>query len=631
MSAICGVFKLKGASPADGAVVEAMCNVLKHRGPDGHRLMRSEDGRVCMGYRWLKAGGPEEQMRQPAAAAGGKVLIAFEGALTEKIGREPNPAERIALSYVEHGENFLDVCQGEFGLALYDAEKRRLILARDRAGARALYYAVTEGAVYFSSEAAALLECPGVERVLNDEGVYHYFTFGACPPPYTLFKDVCKLRPAEMRTFDENGRQSGRAYWNMLSGSLLEGGEEEFIERTLELLRASTGELSSYSRAGAAVFLSGGLDSASMLACLAGGGGRVRTITLGSAGPDGKPMGEMDEARVVAERFGSEHHEVVIGRDELLGRFRRLMERTDDPYSASEAVLVDAIAEKASEIGAAVVLYGEAADVGFAEAGAAEAARGLEAEEKHLSRKSRLALRAGAFRRNVMPRLFGRFRSIDESGEMYARAARGRRLHWGWGIQIGEDFKRILMADDYLKRIEGVSSYDVVTEQYREMESARPGVTTLQKMSYLKYGLWTAEKWARSAVFPHGIDARLPFFDRRLTEFAMALPERALVGDGRGKYLLKRAMENILPDEIINREKVGFTSPVISWLSDALADMLEEEMKRSNELDGALFEFRVIHKLIKAHRAKKADNKWVLMQLVTFFAWYRRWIARRSV
>jgi len=368
-----------------------------------------------------------------------------------------------------------------------------------------------------------------------------------------------------------------------------------------------------------------------MLAALAPRDSRIRTVTLGFAGPDGEPMGEMDEARVVAERFGSEHHEVVIGRDELLGRFRRLMERTDDPYSASEAVLVDAIAEKASEIGAAVVLYGEAGDVDFSGTGTIEEARVLEAQEAGLSAKPAWLLRAAAYWRNRMPGIFGRYRSIDRHGEMCRRAARRQRLYWGSGILMGEGFKHILLADDFLKGVSGISSYDIVEEYYREIESARPAATMLQKMNYLNYKIWTVEQWARAAVFPHGVDARLPFLDRRLVEFAMALPERAVVGDGRGKYLLKRAMENLLPDEIINRKKVGFTSPVINWLSEILADMLEEEMKRSNELDGDLLEFRVIHKLIKAHRAKKADNKWVLLQLVTFFSWYRHWIARRSM
>jgi len=623
--------KLKGASPADCAVVEAMCAVLKHRGPDGHRVAQSADGRACIGYRWLKAGCPEDEMVQPAAEAERGIILAFEGALTEEIGAQPNAAQKIAALYVEKGDDFIHDVKGEFGLALYDAGERRLALARDRTGTRALYYTVTAEAVWFASEAAALLECPGVERALDDEGVYHHFTFGACPAPYTLYKGIRKLRPAEMAAFAESGAKSARLYWNMLSAPLVEGSDEELAERTLELMRASTNDMSRYAQGGADVFLSGGLDSSAMLAALDARGKKIKTITLGFAGPDGKPMGEMAQARLVAGKLGSEHYEVILDREGLINRFKRLHVNMDDPYTASEATLLDAIAEKAAECGAAVALYGEAGDVDFSGAGAIGDARALEAEEARLRAKPRFLLRAAAYRRNRVPGLFGHYRSIDRRGEMCSRASRRQRLYWGSGIQMGEDFKRLLLAGDFLKRVQGISSYDIVAQFYREMDKARPRATMLQKMNYLDYKVWTVEHWARAAIFPHGIDARLPFLDRRMVEFAMALPERAVVGDGRGKYLLKRAMENILPDEIINRKKVGFTSPVIDWLSGVLADMLEEEMRRSSELAGTLLNFNVLRRLIRAHRARKADNKWVLLQLVTFFSWYRHWIARRPV
>jgi asparagine synthase (glutamine-hydrolysing) len=641
MCGICGVLAFNNSFACDERVAVAMRDTMTHRGPDDEGVWCSPTGRVALGHRRLSIVDVSHSGHQPMANEDGSVWVTFNGEIynhaelrdeLEAKGhryRSRCDTETVVHLYEEEGERCVERLDGMFAIAVWDERRRELFLARDRLGKKPLYWTRTPAGLAFASEIKALLRHPAVSADLNVEAFHDYLTFVSTPAPSTMFDSIGKLSPAERMTVSADGRIRSDTYWTPFSSrateELADGDEDELGERLMELLRDSISRRM-MSDVPFGVFLSGGVDSSTNVALMSELMSEpVRTFSVAFRRHD--RYNELEYARRIARLFKTDHHEVLIDVDDLVSFLPKMVHHQDEPIADAVCVPLYYVSKLARESGTKVVQVGEGADELFH--GYQKYLNALTKRRRYwepiqhappLARRllggSAVAL-ARHTKRGIVP------------AQYIANATSGRLPFWGGAICYTGELKRQILA----RNGDRPDAYRVVRRLWEQAEQDFPRADLLQKMTYLELRQRLAELLLMRVdkmTMATSVEARAPFLDRQLVEFALALPPRMKVRDGVGKWLLKRSVDGLVPTDIVNRPKQGFGTPVADWFRGDLGRRAQRTIRDSSLAERGLLDYARIDELWRAHRSGRANWGFQLWSLYNVSAWHDHWVARRE-
>lgn len=610
--------------PPESAWLLGAASALRHRGPDDQGL-HSEPG-AGLAFRRLAivdvASG-----HQPLSNEDGTVWIAFNGEIYNHAGlrreleglghryRTHSDTETIVHAYEEWGERCLDRLHGMFGFALWDRPRRRMFVARDRVGIKPLYWTRTEGGGYaFASEIKALFAFPGVERRAHLPSLAEHLTLRYVAAPNTAFEGIHKLPPAHCMTL-EGGRMEVRRWWQPSYEPKLALSEDAALtEAEARLGTAVESHLMSDVPLGA--LLSGGVDSSLVVALMSRTASRpVQTFSVGFDAPG--PYSELPYARAVARHCGSEHREIVVGAEDIARELPQLAWHQDEPVSEPAAIPTFLVTRLARET-VTVVLTGEGGDelfAGYPKYAVEPMAR-------------RLAHLPGPLRKlaldQVIDRLPFRFRKLQVVGRSARFRDEGERLAAWFAGFAGEERERLL--GPRLREHSGAGA-----APFRAALADSPARAPLDRMLDLDLRLWLTDdllmKMDKMSMAA-SVEARVPLLDTALIEWAMRLPRRHKIRGLEGKVLLKRLARRLLPREVVDRPKVGFTVPLSPWFRGPLRPLLEDTLLSQASLGRGLLDPKTVRGLVEDHVQGRRDRGRELWTLLTLELWHQQWIDR---
>jgi asparagine synthase (glutamine-hydrolysing) len=610
MCGICGIATTHGV--ADVETLRSMSDLLVHRGPDS--AGEHVDGGVALAARRLSILDLEHG-DQPIANEDGSCVVVQNGEIynypelrreLERAGhalRTRCDTEALVHLYEEHGVGFAERLRGMFAVAIWDASRRRLVLARDRYGIKPLYYRHAGDELRFASELRAL---PRGE--IDLDAVEAFLAFNSIPAPYSILRDVRKL-PAGHVLVWEDGAVRLERYARpgpAIADEIRTGDEAELVEELRARLRDSV-RAHLLSDVPVGVLLSGGVDSAALAALAAQETPEaVHTFTIGFAE---RSFDERADARLVAERYGTEHHELLVRPEpELL--LRALADTFDEPFADSSALPTYLVSQLAADH-VKVALSGEGGDELFG--GYYTYAADLFADRvAPLARIARPLVEA-------LP-ASTRKASLDYRAKRFVRAAHLPPLerHHGW--------KEIFSVEARSELTGRGATFDPV-DVYRARYAETTGAPQLARLQDVDFGVYLVDdllvKTDRASM-AHSLEARVPFLDPLVTSLAFALPTRLKVRGLAKKVLLRKAVEPLVPSEVVHGRKRGFSIPAAAWLRGELEPFARDTLSPENLRRQGLFQPEPVARLLDEHVAGREDWSRQLWGLLAFTLWYER-------
>ena len=619
MCGICGVVASDQERAPDLEAVGRMCGRLVHRGPDDDGLFH--EGPVALAARRLSIidldGG-----HQPIANEDGSALVVQNGEIynyrelkRELEGRGHRFAtdcdtEVLVHLYEEHGDGFVERLRGMFAIALWDKRRQRLLLARDPFGIKPLYYRHVDGGLSFASELKAMLEQPGFSRQIDPEAVSAYLAFNSIPAPLTIFTEARKLPPGHLLTW-EGGEVRQRRYARPGAApgeELRRGSADELAAELREVLDDSV-RAHLVADVPVGVLLSGGVDSGGLAALASAHSAEpLRTFSIGfeEAGFD-----ELSRARLVARRYGTDHHELVV-RPDAVELLPKLVEAFDEPFGDSSALPTYLVSElAATEV--KVALSGEGGDELFG--GYYTYVADLLAR-----RIGRLAPLARPLA-EALPSRHDRV-GFDYKAKRFARAAALPPLerHHAWK----EIFSPQARAELAGPRGSSWDPVDLYRARYAETAGAEP----LARMQDVDLGIYLVDdllvKTDRLSM-AHSLELRVPFLDPKVAEFAFSLPTRLKVRGFAKKRLLRQALGPLLPKEIVHGRKQGFSIPLAAWLRGPLEPFAREVLAPGALERQGLLEPAAVTPILDRHVSGREDFSRQIWGLMALTLWFDRY------
>lgn len=641
MCGICGVWEY-GASEGriESSLIARMRDEMTHRGPDDSGELIFDDGRGGFGFRRLSIIDLSAAGHQPMHGCDEDTWLVFNGEIynhatlredLEARGHKyasRTDSETIIHLYEERGLDFIHEIEGDYAIALWDARQQQLVLVRDRIGVKPLYFYQKDGRFIFASEIKAILQHPAVTPDIDEQSLYHYLTFLTTPAPTTLFRDVQKLPAGHVLTLKRDGALNIRQYWDALPPAQpLVRDESEHRTEILRLLRDSIRKRM-MSDVPFGVFLSGGVDSSANVALMSELMSRpVETFTVGFS--DAEYLNELQSARRIADQFGTNHHEVIISEKEMQEFLPRLVFHQDEPIADPVCVPLYYVSQLARDSGTIVVQVGEGSDEIFS--GYDNYVRHLRIYEnfwRHAEGLPRVFKRALSSLSRPALEATGRKRAAIE---LIRRLGADEPLFWGGAVVYDETFKPRVLSQSLRERMNGLSSLRVVEPYLKQIEQERPGSDFLARMTYLELKLRLPELLLMRVdkiTMATSVEARVPFLDHHLVEYALGLPRSLKVEGTTGKHILKRALENILPHDLLYEPKRGFGAPVREWFREGLGGWFDEHLMNSTMRKRDLLDYGFVARMLEEHRSGGKDWGFHLWALLNLSLWYERWIDR---
>ncbi len=615
--------------PVDRELLVRMCAALEHRGPDSRGL--HEEPGAGLGIQRLRvidlATGD-----QPIGNEDGSVVVVLNGEIynfrelragLEKRGhafRTRSDTEVIVHLYEDHGLGFLAHLEGMFGLALWDRARRRLVLARDRAGKKPLYYHEADGVLAFASELGALLADPGVPREVDHEALDAYFAYRYVPAPRTAFRGVRKLPSATMLVH-EQGVSTLTRYWT------LDYSRQRKVRRPQEVLEELRDRVDGAVRkrlvadVPLGAFLSGGVDSASVVASMARSSGAVRTFSIGFGSAE---LDELELARRVARRYGTDHEELIV-EPRAVDVLPQIVSHHAEPFADATSVPTFYLARLAREH-VTVALNGDGGDElfgGYTRYVANQAAGAADRVPAGVRRIVREAVRR-----------------LPESGRINSPLSRIRRIGETLPLPAAERYRlymtdlqgferRRLYTAEYRDAVDPSFSDEVIARPWRE-SSARSLIDRMLDVDRLTYLADDLLPKVDIATMAASLEGRSPLLDHTLMEFAASLPGRLKVRGGQKKLVLREAMRGRVPDEILDAPKRGFQPPLADWLRADLRELSRDLLLDERARTRGIFEPARVGALLDAHASRRADNSQAIWTMMVSELWHREFIDPRA-
>ncbi len=620
MCGITGVARVDGI-PADGGVLRRMTDLLAHRGPDGDGF--HVEGSVGLGHRRLAiidlATGA-----QPMGSEDGATWITYNGEIYNylelrrelaELGfvfRTTSDTEVVLAAYRAWGVECLGRLRGMFAFGIWDRRARRVVLARDRVGIKPLVYAWDGRRLLFASELKALLQDQQVARELDWDAVGEFFTYHYIAAPRTIFKSIRKLPPASYLVCSLDGGEPEIAkYWDLRMVPEYRGDAAEWAEQLEELLRdAVRRHMMSDVPIGA--FLSGGIDSSSVVACMAQvSSAPIKTFSIGF---DEASFDELHYARLVAARYGTEHFEMIVKPD-VMDVLPKLAWQLDEPFADASAVPTYCVS-RITRDHVTVALSGDGGDESFA--------------------GYRRYAEAAWFREWFDRTPVGALKPLARwAGARLAPGARGREFLQMVGLPAVDRYIRMLtyqtpeslrdlLSEEAARQVDASGPLRALRAVAARSGSA-DYVSTLQYLDvqhYLPEDILA--KVDRTSMLT-SLESRVPLLDHVVMEHAARIPSDLKLRNGAGKHILKVAMRRHLPREILERPKMGFGVPLGTWFRGELRDLACDVLGDSRTRQRGIFRGDVVSKLLDAHLEGARDHSAKLWAVVCFELWCRNW------
>jgi asparagine synthase (glutamine-hydrolysing) len=626
MCGIVGMVNLDGRA-AEPELLARMNEAILHRGPD-------EDGAYLKGHVGLAMrrlaiidlkGG-----QQPIADEEGTAWIVYNGEVYNfrEVRKELEArghrfhtdcdTEVVLHAYLEYGADCPKHLRGMFAFAIWDERRQELFIARDRVGKKPLLYAKTRDAFVFGSEFTALLLHPSVSREIDRAALDDYLTFMCVPAPQTAYRDIRKLEPGHSLTLTRDGEIRTERYWEPDFSKKVKLSEEEAGERALELLREAV-RVRLMSEVPLGAFLSGGIDSSAVVALMAEESSTpVKTFSIGFEEQD---FSELHHARRVAERVGAEHHEFVV-RPDAMEVLPTLVEHYGEPYADSSAIPTYYVARETRKH-VTVALNGDGGDECFA---GYERYAAMRLSERY--RKLPGVLRERVIRQALELLPISELRpSRARKVRRFLRAASlppvERYLSWVGIVQ--RDAKNDLYTDEFNAEVGGRDASAWLRPWFARANGAGVVDAALlaDTMTYLPNDLLVKVDIASMAV---SLEARSPFLDHHVIEFAASLPENLKLRGLTTKYILKKTLQKLLPSENLTRSKMGFGVPIGHWFRGQMQGFLRENLLSERAARRGLFRPEAVRRMVELHTRGERDYTHQLWTLLMLELWFQRFI-----
>src|SRR5271167_948862 len=609
----------------------AMIATLRHRGPDAEGVWT--DGRAGLAHARLSVIDLSPAGHQPMASADGAAWITYNGEIynfaeirqeLEGLGypfRSRSDTEVIVNGWQAWGPKVFSRLRGMFALAIWDRRSQRLILARDRLGKKPLYYAPTATAFLFGSEIKAVLAWPGLSRAADLSAIDKYLTFGYVPAPQTAFYGVCKLPAAHYLVVEalpdgSLGEPELVRYWRLPGprGARRHRSAEDLRRELVAQLEEAV-RLRLISDVPLGAFLSGGIDSSAVVATMARvGGGRVKTFSIGFSA---KEYDETRYARMVAERYATDHEELVVEPD-ALAVLPQLIWHYGEPFADPSAIPTYYVSEMARRK-VTVALNGDGGDECFLGYNRYKAMHHLSRLDG-LPRWSRTCL--GRSLTLAPPTLQRRFKIPRIRALLQASDRRPSRRYAFTIVYFTDDDKAAGYGQAMREHSAG-AALDLLEPYFAEADSLVSGANWADIHTYLPDDLMVKVDVASMA---HGLESRSPLLDHVLLEWAAGIPADTRMAGGRTKALFKSAMEPYLPAEVLYRPKQGFGLPVDQWFRSDLKELAYDTLLSRISAERGLFRPEYVRLLLDEHSALARDHHTRLWALLMLELWFQMWI-----
>ncbi len=612
------------------AYIDRMRETMVHRGPDGGGTWVAENGRIGLGHRRLSIIDLSSVANQPMCNEDGTLWVVFNGEIynhteirreLEQIGghcwkTDHSDTEVILHAFEQWGIDCLEKFRGMFAIALWDAKQRELWLIRDRIGIKPLYYSIHNGRITFASEIKALLQDPDQKRAIHEEAFYHYLSFLTTPAPQTLFEGIKKLPAGSWLCVREDKVIEERRYWELWerTSPLVGVSEDEIAERLLAELRTAV-MLRKVSDVPVGVFLSGGIDSSTNAALFSEGeGGPVKTFTVGYQGEYQTYQNETHYAQMMAKQVGAEYCERLLTIDDLLDFLPHMVYLQDEPIADPVCVPVYYVSKLARDSGVIVCQLGEGSDELFC---------GYPFWKTYLQLQYYNDL---PFPRTWKQIGLAGLRLLGKEEtwyyEMLRRGSVGQPPFWSGAEAFPETTKQRLLSPRLRKQFANLTSWDALKPIRQRFQEKAWEKSHLNWMSYADLNLRLPELLLmRVDKMSMGVslEGRVPFLDHKFVELAMSIPQSVKLKNGDLKYILKKSVRGVIPDQLIDRKKQGFGVPVYEWLSEKLGQQarikINEFCSQTDFLDQT-----EVNRLLDRRRSSQA---WYLLNLAL---WWEKYI-----
>jgi asparagine synthase (glutamine-hydrolysing) len=611
----------------DEVLLTRMCEAIRHRGPDEDGFyLNGSTGMAMRRLAIIDLKGGQQPIHNEARTA----WIVFNGEIynyrslresLEKLGDKfytDCDTEVIIHAYDRYGADCAKHLRGMFAFAIWDERKQELFLARDRVGKKPLLYAEVKGGLVFGSEFSALLLHPDVSREIEPEAIHYYLSFMCVPAPLTAYRAIRKLEPGHTLRWRRNGEIKIERYWQPDFSHKLKISEEEAGERAVEVLRDAV-KVRLMSEVPLGAFLSGGIDSSAIVALMSELSSEpVKTFSIGFVEQD---FSELHHARRVAEHVGADHHEFIV-RPDAMEVLPTLVEHYGEPYADSSAVPTYYVARETRQH-VTVALNGDGGDECFA--GYERYAAMRLAERYH-----RLP---SVLREGFINQVVGLLPSSETSRsrvrdlKRFIRAASLPKVerYMRWVSTFDAEAKSELYSESFQRETEKWRAASFLEPWFTKANGAGIVDATMlaDTMTYLPNDLLVKVDIASMAV---SLEARSPFLDHNVIEFAASLPENLKLRGLTTKYILKRVLKKLLPAENLERRKMGFGVPVGHWFRGEMQGFLKETLLSEKSLTRGFFNPATIKRLVEQHTRGERDYAHQLWTLLMLELWFERFI-----
>lgn len=614
---MCGICGFHGFE--DRTLVKKMCKTLYHRGPDDEGFFF--DKNVNLGLRRLSIidtkGG-----HQPIHNEDESIWIVFNGEiynyldLKEKLEKKghifytQSDTEVIVHCYEEFGIESVKKLRGDFAFAIWDSNKKRLILARDRLGVAPLYYTVIDNSIVFASEIKAILEYEKVKRELDFESLHYYLTFGYVPSPLTGFKNIKKLLPGHILIW-ENENYNISKYWDVESKTT-NFSEDYYLKNVTEIIKESV-KIRLMGEVPLGVYLSGGLDSSTITAVVSKIFNKpVKTFSVGN---DYEPVDELKYARIVSEKFNTDHHEIIVNSEKICKNIFKIFWHVDD-LVADSAAIPEFFLSKEAKKKVTIILSGGGSDELFGGYKNYENVIKMETFRRMIPEilKERIPLLANLLTKNETYLDYAAFFSSKDDKALQYKT-QGYLFYYDKGRLYSDNLKVLTRSFEPKEIVKKYYFSDIFKNYPKDI---------FNRLSYVDLKMFVPDNCLfhqERTGYANSVEIRAPFLDHKLVEFAFTIPPKYKIRRGQFKYIIKKAMKNYLPKETLHRKKLGFPAPTNFWFSkgelmDFASSSLDESPVIKKYFDGSYVKYL----LSNSELTKNSHKLWGLFVLSI---WYK--------
>lgn len=623
MCGICGKLNFNINNEVDKGLIKKMCETLVHRGPDDEGYYINKN--IGLGMRRLSIIDLNTG-HQPISNENQKIWIVFNGEIYNykelkqdliKKGHQfktGSDTEAIIHLYEEYDVDCLKLLRGMFAFALWDGDRERLFLARDRVGKKPLIYTAANNSIIFASELKAVIQDNSVKKEIDFDALDQYMSFQFVPAPYTIFKGINKLPPASY-LLCEKGNIIVKRYWQLDFNSKIIMSEDEYAEGILRELEEAV-KLRMISDVPLGALLSGGIDSSAVVAIMARLSDKpIKTFSIGF---EEEEYSEIKYARIVAEQFKTEHHEFIVKPD-IIKILPELSWYYDEPFADKSAVPSYYVAREAGRH-LKVVLNGDGGDEAFAGYG------------RYDFRNNIASLLPSSLKVQLMRQTIKNYFKVSDKSKLVSKMIKKIALN-----QF--PVSRSIIFPEFFS---GREKYNLYTQNAREtlnntisnkidellngVEDIKEPIDAMINIDFNHYLSGDLLLKMDIASMANSLEARSPFLDHKLLEFSMNIPCSFKIKNGARKYILKRALSDILPDGILNRNKMGFSIPLIYWLRNELKGFAYQTILNDSDGIKQFFNLNYVKQLLDEHTSARKNHALRIWSLIVFEMWYRRFM-----